>query len=300
MARAPAGGPTDDLGRFIDIRAFRVSHRTENPGTRLARFPVGSTAARVGSLRHIRRGDRRWPLQLGNAALPGLLTLAFLTHVVSASLVIKQSSFPNYPSRMSSLFVSLALAVFVYLPLSFVLSLLAWPAFEPDGSGVGFLVNRGAYRSATPRSGQWVWMRRRRSVKPRAAQVVAVSGQEVEWTGRDWTVDGQKHALHSSIRLPAWPLTCRFRVPANQILVEPQDDGVSSSCARPGGARRATIGSSAARGPSSIPFWDTPTCSKKELRARRQVDLAMLSSNRVVRVQCRGAELASHASQAAD
>jgi len=64
--------------------------------------------------------------------------------------------------------------------------------------------------------------------EPRAAQVVAVSGQEVEWSGRCWKIDGQDRSLTAHLRLAAWPQACRFKVPANQILVEPQDDGAST------------------------------------------------------------------------
>ena len=64
--------------------------------------------------------------------------------------------------------------------------------------------------------------------EPRAAQVVATSGQEVEWNGQSWKVDGKARLLHSPGRLTAWPQACRFKVPANLILVEPRDDGVSA------------------------------------------------------------------------
>jgi hypothetical protein len=56
-----------------------------------------------------------------------------------------------------------------------------------------------------------------------------VSGQEVEWTGRSWKVDGHARLLPAHLRLMTWPLTCRFKVPANQILVEPQDESETTS-----------------------------------------------------------------------
>jgi hypothetical protein len=227
MAHAPAGGRIDDLG--LITREPLYSHA----GVRIL----------IPGWAHYRWGQRErgWVL-LGTFAVTlfvglwtwgtrlslGFVALAFATHVASATVVLKESSFPTYPSRISSLFISGALAVFVYVPLFLILSLIAWPAFEPDDSGIGFLVNRTAYRAAPPRSGQWIWMRGPPLGQPRAAQVVAVSGQEVEWTGRMWTVDGHEHSLHTPIRLPVWPQTCRFKVPVDQVLVEPQDDGVSS------------------------------------------------------------------------
>jgi hypothetical protein len=228
MARARAGDQFDDLGRFVDGRRFESA-----AGLRIL----------VPGWPHFCWGQRQrgWVL-LGTflgALVVGLFTwgtplcwgfvaLAFISHVASATLVLRQSSFPIYAGRMSSVYLSGALALFLYLPLFLVLSLLAWPGFEPAGDGIGFLVNRCAYRSATPRSGHWIWVRASSLGQPRAAQVVAVSGQEVEWTGRNWRVDGQERSLHPPIGLTAWPQTCRFKVPADQILVEPQDDGVSS------------------------------------------------------------------------
>jgi hypothetical protein len=124
--------------------------------------------------------------------------------------------------------VSLSLAFLVYLPFLAGLTVVAWPGFEPANAEQGFLVNRFAYRAAVPSEGQWVWMHSAKSGEPRAAQVVAVSGQEVEWTGRAWKVDGKPRLLHSPSRLTSWPQICHFKVPPDKILVEPRDDGVSS------------------------------------------------------------------------
>ena len=60
-----------------------------------------------------------------------------------------------------------------------------------------------------------------------AARVVAVAGQEVEWTGHEWRVNGQEPRLLAPLRIAAWPQVCQFRVPADQVLVEPEDDGDS-------------------------------------------------------------------------
>ena len=60
-----------------------------------------------------------------------------------------------------------------------------------------------------------------------------MSGQEVEWTGRKWLVDGRDCPWHTSLRLAAWPQTCRFQVPKDQVLVEPEADGNSDVVAGP-------------------------------------------------------------------
>ena len=41
-------------------------------------------------------------------------------------------------------------------------------------------------------------------------------------------VDGHQCNVHSSLRLGAWPQVCRFKVPSDQILVEPDDEGAST------------------------------------------------------------------------
>lgn len=155
------------------------------------------------------------------------LSLAFVTHTASVTDVLRQASFPVYPARRAVIFVSGALALLLYAPAVAGLSIVAWPGFEPASSGMGYLVNRFAYRSADPCEGQWIWMHPSAKGEPRAAQVVAISGQEVEWTGQTWKVDGSNRSLHSPGRLTSWPQACKFTVPPHQILVEPRDDGVS-------------------------------------------------------------------------
>jgi hypothetical protein len=157
------------------------------------------------------------------------LGYAFLVHVASACDVIRQGSFPSAPGRTAAVFVAGSLALLFYIPAFFVLSLLAWPGFQPPGSNVGFLVNRCAYRSVQPAQGQWVWMRSPVAGEPRAARVVAVSGEEVEWTGERWKINGTVQSRPLPSRLKVWPQTCHFTVPENLILVEPEDDGVSTA-----------------------------------------------------------------------
>jgi hypothetical protein len=158
----------------------------------------------------------------------GFLAVAFVTQVASLTDVLRQGSFPVYPEKRGLVLVTLSLGLVLYLPVVTVLSIVAWPGFEPANTGVGFLVNRYAYRAQGPSQGQWVWMHPSAAGEPRAARVVAISGQEVEWTGRSWMVDGKNRSLHSPGRLTSWPQACRFKIPPNQVLVEPRDDGASN------------------------------------------------------------------------
>ena len=227
MIRAPAGGNTVSA-RFVDDRPFAA--------------PIGLKIL-VPGWAHLSWGQsRRGSVLLSTfaaAVLAGLwawgtwigwcsLAYAFIIHVASACDVLRQGSFPIYPSRTALVFVTGSLALLFYLPSLFVLSLVAWPGFQPAGSNVGFLVNRCAYRSTLPSDGQWIWMRSPVAGEHRVARVVAVPGEEVEWTGQIWKINGKQRLLQFPGRLKVWPQTCRFTVPANQILVEPDDDGVST------------------------------------------------------------------------
>jgi hypothetical protein len=115
-----------------------------------------------------------------------------------------------------------------------VLSVIARPGFEPAGTRSGFLVNCWAYHAGEePREGQWIWMKLPPLGEELAGRVVAVSGQEVEWTGRRWRVDGKDRRLHSTLSLSAWPQACRFTVPSHQVLVEPDEDGATAESLGP-------------------------------------------------------------------
>jgi hypothetical protein len=165
----------------------------------------------------------------GTAQGSAFLSLAYLTQVASVTDVLRQVSFPIFPGKRALLLVAFALGFVFYLPVVTTLSVLAWPGFEPADRSIGFLVNRYAYRVKEPKQGQWVWLNPSTSESPGAAHVVAISGDEVEWTGRNWIVDGKSQFLQSPGRFKSWPQACRFKIPPNQVLVEPRDEGDSPS-----------------------------------------------------------------------
>lgn len=80
----------------------------------------------------------------------GFLAFAFITQVASLTDVLRQAAFPVYPEKRALVLVTLSLAMVLYLPVVTVLSVLAWPGFESATTGVGFLVNRYAYRAHAP------------------------------------------------------------------------------------------------------------------------------------------------------
>ena len=108
--------------------------------------------------------------------------------------------------------------------------------------------------------GHWVWLRLPPQGQLHAARVVAVAGQELEWTGPRWRVDGQVSRLLAPLRNSAWPPALPVQGPARP---------------GPGRARRKTAASplrparsswsprtrsSAAPGPSTIPSGTAACC----------------------------------------
>lgn len=112
-----------------------------------------------------------------------------------------------------------------------LLCLLAWPAPGDHPADGSYLVNRLAYRSQPPAPGDWVWLEGLDAVESRAARVVAGGGQEVEWTGERWTVDGRTVDVDSTRVFAGYPSFWRFRVPNGHVLI---DSEVPVSPERPG------------------------------------------------------------------
>jgi hypothetical protein len=158
----------------------------------------------------------------------GLVAFCFLVHVGSTTDAIRQASFPVYARRTAVPMIAAALAVLLYLPILSALIVTAWPGSAPDRTQSVYLVNCWAYRSAQPRRGDTVWLRLPPLGRLHAARVVAVAGQEVEWTGSDWRVDGQSPQFRAPLRSTAWPQACCFKVPADEVLVEPEEDGAAA------------------------------------------------------------------------
>ncbi len=158
---------------------------------------------------------------------------AFFSQVTSTTDALRQSSFPVYSGRAAVVFVTVNLGLLVYVPATLILCTLAWPGFSQPETGTGYAVNRWAYRHALPRAGEWIWTRLDSHGRPHAAEIVATGGQEVEWTGRNWRIDGFARPLKGSLHLTGWPQICRFHVPSDQVLVEPEETEASPSAIGP-------------------------------------------------------------------
>ena len=184
----------------------------------------------------------------------------FLVHVSSTTDAIRQASFPVYARRTAVPMIGGSLAFLIYLPVLLVLIDTAWPGAAPDRTQSVYLVNCWAYRGATPGRGHWVWLRLPPQGQLHAARVVAAAGQELEWTGREWRVDGQETRLLAPLRdlglAPGLPLQGPARPgpgrTRRKTAGSPPRRARSSWCPR--------TRSSAAPGPSTIPSGTAACC----------------------------------------
>ncbi|MDG3003096.1 hypothetical protein [Paludisphaera mucosa] len=120
------------------------------------------------------------------------------------------------------------LSLALHAPIFGLLTLLAWPSYGPDPGGGSYLVNRLAYKDHLPSPGQWVWLDGSTTGLQSAAKVVAVGGQEVEWTGRRWLVNGEEVVLDPGHASAGYPKRWKFRVPSGHVLIDPGSGGARS------------------------------------------------------------------------
>jgi hypothetical protein len=189
-------------------------------------------------------------------SLLGWCFLAFscLTHLAASLDVMRQRAFPVFPRVVAMAAASLGLGLTVYLPVGALLRYYAFSACS-GVTGDGYLVNLLAYQEWEPSPGHYIWMRLSPLSSPRAGQVLAVAGQEVEWTGRRWRVDGKDIESEHPGSLPYYPNAWRFRVPSNHVLIGPE---TSSAPAEPGSplvivSKEQIAGRAWAR---YYPFWE--------------------------------------------
>lgn len=148
-----------------------------------------------------------------------LLGFAVLTHAVASLDVLRQRSFPVFPTKIATSAMIVVMVLVVYLPLAALLWLYALPTRADGESGEGYLVNCLAYQKQELLPGQWIWLRLPPRPSGCAGRVVAIAGQEVEWTGRRWRVDGKDLAATHPGALPYYPEGWRFRVPEHHVLI---------------------------------------------------------------------------------
>lgn len=148
------------------------------------------------------------------------LAVAIVCQTLGWVDALKGSPFSGFTPTSVLMATGGGLSLAAHLPMIGLLGLLAWPAAGAYPDAGSFLVNRLAYRSRPPAPGDWVWLDATVPGVRRAARVVAVGGQEVEWTGNRWTVDGRAIDVDSSRIFAGYPQRWRFRVPNLHILID--------------------------------------------------------------------------------
>ena len=151
----------------------------------------------------------------------GFFAFAFITQVTSVTDVLRQGSFPIYPSRTAPDFR-------IQHPGTVVLSshYLRSPRDRQARFRAGWCwewlpcqLLGLSWRCVRPHEGQWIWMELPPPLGEQwAGRVVAVSGQEVEWNGAVVALMDSIVCCTPPRVLSAWPQPCRFKVPSNQIL----------------------------------------------------------------------------------
>jgi hypothetical protein len=162
-----------------------------------------------------------------------LLALASVVHMIASLDLLRQRAFPSFPRGTALAAAIVVIAVTVYLPISAVLMLCALPTHSNSSSEVGYLVNRLAYLANPPAQGHWIWLSPSSADLPRAGWVVAVAGQEVEWMGKRWLVDGKELVNPPLGMFPRYPDGWRFRVPENHVVVGPDTYRTQKEAASP-------------------------------------------------------------------
>jgi hypothetical protein len=114
-----------------------------------------------------------------------------------------------------------------------LLSLFAWPRLTDDPTGRGYLVNGLAYRDREPVPGQWIWVQSSFPGRSRAARVVAIAEQEVEWTGRRWRIGGNDVPAQYVGAFSCDPEPWRFLGPNHHVLVEPEAETRTTELSAP-------------------------------------------------------------------
>ena len=159
-----------------------------------------------------------------------LLLFAYFTHAASTSDALAQEAFPPRNGIARGLGVSLGLAFGVYLPLLFWLTLVAWPSLSEGSNADGYLVNCRAFHQSEPQRDDWVCFRSTPRGDARVGRVVAVDGQEVDWSIDTLRVNGRRvDDLHTPFRGSGIPRQMSYRMPAGHVLVNIRDRPVDGN-----------------------------------------------------------------------
>ena len=277
MVASPRREPMPaDLARVMDRPAVRVSGRAQDDGSRLAAIRWGQRQRGWVFVGSFAIGDGRRALDLGDLVGWGFFAFAFITQVTSATDVLRQGSFPIYPSRTAAHLRDPVRWHCCFIFRSFcVLSVIAMAGFRArrDRKSVSWST-AGPITATSTRAkanGSGCSSAARASSGPAGSSPSPV--RKSNGPGRTGESTGTR-SLHSLGRstVPG-PRPAGSRFPSNQILVEPDDEGVSTPHARARSCSSRPTGSSAAPGPISIPS-GIATCSECLVDQEATIDSA--------------------------
>ena len=152
-----------------------------------------------------------------------------MTHVASVTDVLRQGSFPVYPAKRALVFVAVSLGLVFYLPARHR-RCRSWRG--PDSSrptpasAFWSIATPTAARRPARASGSGCILPPPESRGPHG--LWPSPAKRSNGPGKAGRSTARTDLLHSPGRLTSWPQACRFKIPPNQILVEPRDDGVST------------------------------------------------------------------------
>ncbi|MBX6315312.1 MAG: hypothetical protein IRY99_20730 [Isosphaeraceae bacterium] len=154
----------------------------------------------------------------GTLAGAVILLFAFAAHVASAADTIRQAAFPGFGRWVPTVSASVGLGFGCYAPALALAMSLAWPGLHGGQPRASYLINRWAYRSGEPSPGHWVWFEGPEAQRRGIAQILAGSGQWVDWSEGRLRVEGQVIPWHPG-RGAKPPRQLAFKVPEDLVLV---------------------------------------------------------------------------------
>jgi hypothetical protein len=149
-----------------------------------------------------------------------LLAIVYLVHVVSVWDALRQLAFPGFARGVPVFSTALGVGGIGYLPASVIGFTLAWPVSSSETPSGQFLVNRAAYLTASPRSGDWVMFRCADGRGHNVGRIIAAPHQEVEWLNGHVHVDGGELGWHTRLG-QSQGLLLNLTVPDGFWLVDP-------------------------------------------------------------------------------
>lgn len=117
---------------------------------------------------------------------------AFAVHAFAIVDAVRGMSFPGFARGVPATSIALTLALGVYCPAFSTVSDRAEAQSIGPGSDTRYVLDRAAYRGASPHVGEWIGYRSVRTARVEIGRVLGRSGDEVTFDGRVLVVGGSR------------------------------------------------------------------------------------------------------------